>query len=895
MPRQPRIEYEGAIYPSCAKTTTAPDGTTQVQNYVDGLPAESLAYAAGSQIPLRDTLFGYDDLARQTAQTERRHLTANGADTWSDFTTTTSYFDGGQVQSVLTPYDTANATGGTVYTRDTLGRETSARLPDGSTRTTSYTDAQGTIRVAGSQTYPQETKLDPFGQTITLTTWQDYAGQSGAAVIQWTYDAASGLLARKQYADGKGTDYTYDAAGQLTTRTWARRIITSYTYTGAGQLESVTYSDGLTPNVWNSYDRNGNRLASNDSVFGYDQGTLLPVSETLPIGGTNITRTLVRSRDALLRDTGFTLWSGSTAEVASAWTYDAAGRPETVTGTSLGASAAQSFTYGWQDGRPDLLARVDGPAHTVVNTWEPLRGVLAAKSNRRTDSAGGAVISGYTYAVNSLGQRVSVTQSGSAFYNGSAFNLYGYDAMGQLTTANRYTGGTLAEPQNPVTGEQFGFAFDTIGNRTAATLDTTGTTAYTPNALNQYSAIQSGTAAAVEPAYDADGNQLADATLNCQWDGENRLVSVTKTDGTQVTCAYDAQSRRVRKTVTSGSAVISNTAYLYDGWNLIAEYSLTSDGNNGTTATLQAANTWGIDLSGSRQGAGGVGGLLTRTTGGATYAYSFDGNGNVSELLDLAGNTAAHYEYGPFGEPLRVSGAMAGQNPFRFSTKYTDDETGLLYYGYRFYNPSTGRWVSRDPIGENGGINLYEFCANRPTIRIDLLGMKANGVDDFVVHYYYGNGKDFNLIDRGYEGTLEAATKSLVERALFDKLMAEALSKVIEWQNKASSCCNETYTKQITRESKKLWGVLHPNLTGSIFSVGNTTLVYNAGGAFTVKSQMKGTSCERSFKFDGTRYQDIDDKFEEPLCIPFLEDPRGTVYKIVGHWEKPVNIEGKVN
>ena len=165
----------------------------------------------------------------------------------------------------------------------------------------------------------------------------------------------------------------------------------------------------------NSYDRNGNRLASNDSVFGYDQGTLLPVSETLPIGSTNITRTLVRSRDALLRDTGFTLWSGSTAELASAWTYDAAGRPETVTGTSLGASAAQSFTYGWQDGRPDLLARVDGPAHTVVNTWEPLRAVLAAKSNRRTDSAGGAVISGYTYAVNSLGQRVSVQQSGSAF------------------------------------------------------------------------------------------------------------------------------------------------------------------------------------------------------------------------------------------------------------------------------------------------------------------------------------------------------------------------------------------------------------------------------------------------------------------------------------------------
>ncbi|HRT58999.1 MAG TPA: RHS repeat-associated core domain-containing protein, partial [Candidatus Paceibacterota bacterium] len=58
------------------------------------------------------------------------------------------------------------------------------------------------------------------------------------------------------------------------------------------------------------------------------------------------------------------------------------------------------------------------------------------------------------------------------------------------------------------------------------------------------------------------------------------------------------------------------------------------------------------------------------------------------------------YRYGPFGELIRATGPMAKANPFRFSTRYQDEETGLVYYGYRYYDPGTGRWVSRDPLGE---------------------------------------------------------------------------------------------------------------------------------------------------------------------------------------------------
>ena len=83
------------------------------------------------------------------------------------------------------------------------------------------------------------------------------------------------------------------------------------------------------------------------------------------------------------------------------------------------------------------------------------------------------------------------------------------------------------------------------------------------------------------------------------------------------------------------------------------------------------------------------------------------------------------YYYGPFGEVIRASGTMAGVNPFQFSTKYTDSETGLNYYGYRYYNPSTGRWIGRDPIQEKGGMNLYESVENDPVDLLDFLGLKS--------------------------------------------------------------------------------------------------------------------------------------------------------------------------
>lgn len=211
--------------------------------------------------------------------------------------------------------------------------------------------------------------------------------------------------------------------------------------------------------------------------------------------------------------------------------------------------------------------------------------------------------------------------------------------------------------------------------------------------------------------YDADGNLLSDGRWSYTWDGENRLLSMTSLAGApsgsqmQLEFAYDWQGRRIQKMVltNNGGGYVGQytNSYLYDGRNCLAIL--------GPGDALADSFLWGNDLSGSMQGAGGVGGLLAINAGSnGVHFVAYDGNGNVDSLINAANqNLSANYAYGPFGELIRATGPMAKVNPFRFSTKYHDDESDLLYYGYRYYNPSTGRWLSRDPINELSFNSFY--------------------------------------------------------------------------------------------------------------------------------------------------------------------------------------------
>jgi RHS repeat-associated protein len=195
----------------------------------------------------------------------------------------------------------------------------------------------------------------------------------------------------------------------------------------------------------------------------------------------------------------------------------------------------------------------------------------------------------------------------------------------------------------------------------------------------------------------------------------------------------------------------SSQVFLYDGWNMIGELQLKESGT-GLQPVIQRTYEWGPDVSGSFIGAGGVGGLILirqplqpsilrnitskdepQTTANnsnpppTSFAPCYDGNGNVTELCALSTSTvSARYEYSAFGETITVDGsAIADSNPFRFSTKYEDRETGFYYYGYRYYAPETGRWLSRDPIGEKGGVNLYGMVGNDSVNSLDVLGLET--------------------------------------------------------------------------------------------------------------------------------------------------------------------------
>ena len=182
--------------------------------------------------------------------------------------------------------------------------------------------------------------------------------------------------------------------------------------------------------------------------------------------------------------------------------------------------------------------------------------------------------------------------------------------------------------------------------------------------------------------------------------------------------------RRIRQEFTwqsSGWVQTNIVYYLYDGNVVIQE----RDVNNLPTTTY----TRGKDLSGSLEGAGGIGGLLARTSqayGDASLAgqsyYHCDGNGNITMLIDNYQGIVAKYLYDAFGNMISKSGLLADANVYRFSSKEWHANSGLVYYLYRYYDPNLQRWANRDPIQEKGGVNLYGFPKNDAVNAIDAYG-----------------------------------------------------------------------------------------------------------------------------------------------------------------------------
>jgi RHS repeat-associated protein len=176
---------------------------------------------------------------------------------------------------------------------------------------------------------------------------------------------------------------------------------------------------------------------------------------------------------------------------------------------------------------------------------------------------------------------------------------------------------------------------------------------------------------------------------------------------------FDRMGRRIEYLETCGSATNANNTFTYDNYLLVARHRNNSDGTLETDRFI-----WDpTEPIATRP-------LVFYNSNAPPQYYTHDGNKNVSNLTDIAQSVVAHYAYSPFGTLFSVFGTSAIINPFRFSSEFTDDVLGLMYYNYRYYSAIEGRWTTFDPHKYENFI-CYQFCKNSPIESIDYLGLSS--------------------------------------------------------------------------------------------------------------------------------------------------------------------------
>lgn len=666
------------------RTVSVPDSTiAETSKVVNGYLLEQNSTTIAAPI-----VFGYDALGRLISEKQPRHTQASQID----------YYTG--TNQIFTRTDASGSTiAYTYYAQGETGAGRIASMTDPLLQKAyySYDSLNRQTHIWGQTDYPQAYSYNIYGELATLTTYRDAAdvfdfststwpNPSGGDVTTWVYDAATGLLIRKEYADGNGTDYAYDSSNRLAKRTWSRDggLDTDYGYSlTTGELLSVDYEDANTTDITYTYDRLGRQATVTDATgtrnFSYDSATLQLTSETLDSAFYS-SHELQRSYDALGRSVGYTLQDSTSSALSTvSYSYEpTTGRLSTV------SDGSDSFTYGYNPSS-NLLASITAPYHNVMYSHETNRDLMTVIDNQ----VSGVSLSSYTYSYDSLGRRINRSQSGSAISTTST-DTFGYNDRSEVIGSTNSI--ETAAEWNPT------YSYDAIGNRKSSTGFIEAN--YTTNSLNQYDSITLDSSPLTIPSYDADGNLLSNSAWTYTWNNENRLQSAT--DGTTtLNFTYDYQGRLVRK--DDGTDI---EVYLYDSWNRIATFKIHS-----SLFTLHSSFLWGLDLSGSMQGAGGVGGLLKE---GDLYP-TFDANGNITQKLDNEGEVAMSVTYDPFGNI--IEGILFGD--YGFSTKPLINDLDWYYYGFRYYDPVPGRWPNRDPIEEDGGLNLYGFGYNNPINGVD--------------------------------------------------------------------------------------------------------------------------------------------------------------------------------
>jgi RHS repeat-associated protein len=622
----------------------------------------------------------------------------------------------------------------------------------------------------------------PGGRLKTRAWARNHSGGSRiVTVYKYGFDDSisgnsHGDLTEVGYVDNGVTptvNYVYDRRGRQVTITQGS-MTTTRVYNDSGQLLGESYSGGTLNglSVNSTYDAYARRNTLNfkngtstlgTSTYGYDTASRLA-----SVSDGTYSAEYAYHTDSSLVDT-ITFKTSGTTKLTTRKIFDRLNRLQSIISTPSAANQAlPSFSYQYNDANQRTRTTLGDGSYWIYE-YDTLGQV---KSGKRYWSDGTPVAGQqFEYGFDDIGNRTNSKRGGDENGSNLRETTYGRNHLNQYdsrtSNGSRYsdiTGLATFNQTSPATVMVNGQTAYRRGEFWRSEMGLGGSSALWQSVtINVGSTTNSGNLF-VPPTpeqftYDLDGNLLTDGRWTYTWDAENRLMSMvslaSNPSGSQrkLIFEYDANSRRIGKKVYvwNGTAypATPNTSlkFVYDAWNLLAEL----DSGNAVVRSYH----WGTDLSGTLQGAGGVGGLLSvKPSYGIAHFAAYDGSGNVAALIDgTTGAVSANYEYGTFGELLRASGAQVAQ-PFGFSSKYRDSETELIYYGYRYYDSKLGRWLGRDPIGEAGGINEYEFCLNDPVQHFDLLGLsKADFLDKLNKAYLQATVLR-SIVRSGYVGYL---------------------------------------------------------------------------------------------------------------------------------------------
>ena len=613
----------------------------------------------------------------------------------------------------------------------------------------------------GTRTQPLLMGYDEADRLVSLTTFraaqegdiaEDPTGRADGDTTAWSYDDATGLETRKTYADGTHVDKTWDAFNRLATETNARGIVKTCTYEQArGLLAGISYSDA-TPGQSFAYNHLGQLTQITDAA-GTRTFACNPYGEletdNLRVG--NHTHLITEKKDAFGRSTGYIYARSGTAQHTVSISYGEDGR--IATAGFLQGSAPQTFTWQYMEGSglPSVMAMPNGM--TLEWGYEEKRDLVTTMVYKR----GATRVVEREYAYDSLARPVTrrTARQGNTVNDSFACN-----SRSELTAAT-------------VSGKTYGYSYDNIGNRKTAREDAEEATAYTTGPLNQYTAIERGEEAAFEPVHDADGNQTLIRTSTGIWqvayNAENRPVRfVNESAKTVVECTYDYMGRRHTRKVSVNGTVSSYLRYMYRGYLQIAAIDAVS-----------GVFRWFLFWDPTQPEAARP---LAIRKDGTWYAYGWDLTRNVTEIFGKAGYLRTVYTYTPYGEATAEGDVT---QPIQWSSEYNDEELGLVYYNYRHLNPHDGRWISRDPIEEQGGWNLFAYVKNQPIFLKDYVGLISWGAKKIAPDPHpdlpkYKYSIDFwriGNITLGYPEVYAALIGTRVDSSLAYEMFIKYLSK----------------------------------------------------------------------------------------------------------------------